>query len=116
MEWLLVGFGGVVGAISRYFVYLFFRQEESPKGTLLVNSLGSFLIGIIVFIGLDSSLALFFGVGVAGSFTTFSSMSVETIRIQEEKGWWPAFTNGFLNLILSAAAFLTAYLITQTLI
>ncbi|WGI17847.1 CrcB family protein [Methanonatronarchaeum sp. AMET-Sl] len=111
MEWLFVGFGGVVGAVARYLVYRFFKQEKSPKGTLLVNSLGSFFLGLVVFIGLSGDIALFFGVGVAGSFTTFSSMSVETVRIGEEGGWWPAFINGFLNLFFSGIALLTAYLI-----
>ena len=111
MEWLFVGFGGFVGAIARYFVYLFFKQEDSPWGTLLVNSLGSFLIGLVIFLSIPHSLYLFFGVGVAGSFTTFSSMSVETVRIKEEQGWWPAFLNAVLNLVFGGIALLSAYLI-----
>ncbi|RZN61708.1 CrcB family protein [Methanonatronarchaeum sp. AMET6-2] len=115
MEWLFVGLGGVVGAVARYLVYMFFKQESSPKGTLLVNSLGSFILGLVVFVGLSDHIALFFGVGVAGSFTTFSSMSVETIRIAEESGWWPAFVNGLLNLVFSGIALLTSYLVALSL-
>jgi CrcB protein len=52
-----------------------------PVGTLAVNILGSFLLGLTVFSGLGGDLSLFFAVGFCGSFTTYSSFSVDTVQL-----------------------------------
>ena len=84
MNILLIGFGGGLGAISRFLVneisfkYLLITY---PFGTLLVNVLGCFLIGL--FLGLsmpekDSSY-YFFIIGFLGSFTTMSAFTHQTL-------------------------------------
>jgi len=79
----LVGAGGAVGAIARYLVGEFVPSERFPFGTLAVNVLGSFALGLLTFVAASTEVMLFVGIGVCGSFTTYSSFSVETVRLWE---------------------------------
>ncbi len=79
----LVGTGGAIGAVLRYAVGQYVSNERFPFATLTVNVLGSFLLGLITFAGAGGDVLLFVGVGVCGSFTTYSSFSVETVRLWE---------------------------------
>ncbi|MFT4945802.1 MAG: CrcB protein [Natronomonas sp.] len=79
----LVGAGGAVGAIFRYLVGEFVPSERLPFGTLAVNVLGSFALGLVTFAAASTAVVLFVGVGLCGSFTTYSSFSVETVRLWE---------------------------------
>jgi CrcB protein len=81
---LLVGAGGVAGAVARYLVGSY--VEDDHLDTLAVNVLGSFLLGAVVAVpsvGALDPLALAVGVGFCGAFTTFSSFAVETVRLAE---------------------------------
>lgn len=75
---LLVGLGGMLGAVSRYLVG---QRLESSRATLVVNVVGSVALGAIVagqFSGEFGEVAvLLFGTGFCGAFTTFSSFAVE---------------------------------------
>jgi len=85
----LVGLGGSVGAMLRYFVSrLFVAFEISsnfPSHTLLVNLAGCFLIGFLssIFPSIDSNqlTRLFLLTGILGGFTTFSAFSIETVEL-----------------------------------
>lgn len=77
----LVGTGGALGAVLRQYVSSRIDGEEYPYGTIAVNVIGTFLLGFVTFLGLGNDFVLFLGTGVAGSFTTFSSFSVETVRL-----------------------------------
>jgi len=79
----LVGIGGAIGAILRYAVGRWIESERLPVATFVVNVLGSFLLGLLVFLGVGDTAGLLFGVGLCGSFTTYSSFSVETVRLWE---------------------------------
>ncbi len=79
----LVGTGGAIGAVLRYGVGQYVSNERFPFATLTVNVLGSFLLGLITFAGAGSDTLLLVGVGICGSFTTYSSFSVETVRLWE---------------------------------
>jgi CrcB protein len=91
MKWLALMAGGGVGASLRYALSIWVDQRlvsSFPWGTLLVNFVGSFLIGVLVTIfeerGLTSpALRLFWITGVLGAFTTFSTFSLETLRLME---------------------------------
>ena len=88
---LLVGFGGFVGSIARFFVSklnLHWHFLSIPMGTLTVNILGSLIIGFIVGISSKSELItpgfrLFLMVGVCGGFTTFSSFTLENFTLMQ---------------------------------
>ena len=85
MKFLYLALGGSIGAILRYLVSLYSIKYFAwglPIGTLLVNMLGSFLIGLVfVFLGREQisfNLRIFLFIGLFGSFTTFSTFMFET--------------------------------------
>lgn len=80
----LVGAGGMIGAILRYLVNQAIDAKEFPFGTLTVNVIGSFILGFITFLGVSETVLLLVGTGLAGSFTTFSSFSVDTVELWED--------------------------------
>jgi len=100
----LVGLGGTVGAVLRFWVSSRFESGSYPTATLVVNVLGSFALGALSFGSVPEQLWLFLGVGVCGSFTTFSSFTVSTVRLWEFDN--PARAVGFaiLNLVGAVAA------------
>lgn len=87
MKLFSVMFGGFIGAITRYSIGESINIEnEFPLVTLLINLLGCFLLGwFLTFISIRKNISpqftLFFGTGFIGSFTTFSTFSVETILL-----------------------------------
>lgn len=86
---LLVGAGGFVGSIARYWIAGMVQRlgdTEFPAGTLAVNVLGSFLIGLVLSLSLErgvlgANARLFLAVGVLGGFTTMSTFSYETLAL-----------------------------------
>ena len=86
---LLIGTGGFVGSILRYLVSQFLQkvfETTFPLGTMAVNILGSFLIGIIYAFSEQSELLtaewrVFLAVGFCGGFTTFSSFAYENFAM-----------------------------------
>jgi len=89
MKWLLIGSGGVIGAIARYVLTGALQRGTGaafPIGTLVVNVLGCFGIGLLLFLSEDRAVLgpearLFVGVGMLGAFTTFSAYSYETFAL-----------------------------------
>jgi len=93
---LLIALGGATGSLARYLIstatYAQFGVSRFPLGTLLVNSLGCLVVGVLA--GLvqkydlfsdDIRLMLF--VGVAGGFTTFSALGLETFELLRHEEW-----------------------------
>lgn len=100
-----VAIGGGLGAIVRYLVSLWLnpRFAQIPLGTLVVNLIGSFLLGFVVTRLDNPSMFLLCGTGFCGGLTTFSTLCVETYRICEEDSRPAA-----LNLTLHTAGGLLA--------
>ena len=108
-NFLLVAFGGSIGASTRYFFYLVSKNLFSPNyifiNTLIINIIGSFLIGYLIFLLENKSfsqdfLKYFFIIGILGSFTTFSAFSLEAIDLLVNKRFSIAFFYIFLSLFL----------------
>ena len=110
---VLVGVGGALGALGRFAVTRYVPAETFPLGTLVVNVLGSFLLGLVTFAGAGEGLLLFVGVGVCGSFTTFSSFSVETVRLFERGRHWRGAGNALGTLVASGLAVGLAWLLVN---
>ena len=104
--------GGAIGALLRYtivnWVVVSFGARDIPFGTLLVNVLGSFLIGIMAYLFLlkinNEFLRIFFIIGFLGSFTTVSSFSLETVELLRQAQYLSAVVNIVATLILCLSA------------
>lgn len=112
LQLFAIAVGGAVGALMRFFVSTgtyFLLGRGFPYGTLVVNVLGSLLMGAL-FVLLSDRLALgpeWRGgllVGLLGAFTTFSTFSLETLVLLEEGRWLGASANVFLSVTLCLAA------------
>jgi len=103
---LLAGAGGV-GAGLRYLVDTAVRRRiggrsEYPWGTLLINLSGSFLLGVIT--GLATRIGhqpwtTVAGTGLLGGYTTFSTASVESVRLLQQRRIGPALLSGLGMLV-----------------
>lgn len=85
-NFLIVGLGGAIGSMLRYGTYLLFPVKDFPLATLTVNIIGSFIIGLVIALGIkDESFLnnwkLFLATGICGGFTTFSAFSAENIAM-----------------------------------
>lgn len=96
MKVLLVFAGGGAGAVARYLTGMATLRALGPGwpyGTFTVNAVGGFLMGLLVgWLALRGGAdqerwRILLGVGVLGGFTTFSSFSLETINLIDDKGW-----------------------------
>lgn len=101
---LLVGVGGAIGAVGRYGVGKLVKMDQFPISTLVVNVIGSFLLGLVLFSQTSETMRLFVGVGVCGAFTTFSTFSVDTVRLVEKGEIRTALLHGGSNILLSVIA------------
>jgi CrcB protein len=102
---LLVAAGAAVGAPVRYLVDRFL-----PWGTLLVNVVGSFLLGVLTAVPADPALAALLGTGFCGALTTYSTFSYETLRLARDGRRRTAFLYVLASVGIGlAAAFLGAY-------
>lgn len=89
MQWLAVAVGGAFGALSRYVVVAYMvpvSANRFPWGTLLVNVIGCFLVGVIYVAALEKSLLspelrLLSMTGFLGAFTTFSAFALEALQL-----------------------------------
>lgn len=109
MTFLSVALGGAIGASARFAVNLLAVRlfgTGFPAGTLGVNVLGSFAMGVLAVVLLDraSPLAPFLLTGVLGGFTTFSAFSLDTLMLWERGQ--PGLA--LVYVILSVAASLLA--------
>lgn len=106
----LVGVGGFFGAVSRFSVSQFINKKFSftfPIATLFINLLGSFLLGLMIGLGIGGSAFLLMGTGFMGAFTTFSTFKLEGIQLHLEKR-----KRDFLiyNVVSYAGGILLAYI------
>lgn len=107
--YLYIGLGGALGSLLRYFLSSrISSQNNFPLGTLIINIMGSFLIGLIAFYAeknnLDSRLVLFLKVGFCGGFTTFSTFAFEIFNLGENNNFGTGIFYAFLSIILSLFA------------
>jgi len=109
----LVGTGGAIGALCRHYLAGAVQRETFPLGTLTVNVVGSFVLGLLTFAGVTGDAALLVGVGACGSFTTFSSFSVETVRLWEDGYVALAVLNAVGNLVFALVGIGLAWGVVQ---
>lgn len=108
MRLVSIAVAGAAGAVSRYLVEGWvtgFTKGDFPYGTLAVNLSGSFLVGFLFTLLTDRvlphpDLRTALTVGFVGAYTTFSTLTFETLRLGQDG----AVALAMLNLVGSAAA------------
>ena len=114
MTLLAVALASAVGAPARYLIDRFVATRNRgvfPWGTLVINVTGAFVLGVLVGMGahhgLSKQAVVVLGTGFCGAYTTFSTFSVETVRLVEERAFAKAVANVAVSLLaglLAAAA------------
>ena len=110
-RFLLICLGGAIGTGCRYLTAIIAGQwfgTEFPYGTLIVNLVGAFIIGLVQQLGLEALVIsddarLFLTTGVMGGLTTYSTFSYETVRLMESGAWSAAW----VNVVVTTAACLS---------
>jgi CrcB protein len=108
INYCAIAIGGALGACLRFglsevMLHLFGRAF--PFGTLLVNILGSFAIGLLYGLILTEQITpnpwrIFIGIGILGAFTTFSTFSMDTVLLLQQGAFVKAALNVFANVVL----------------
>ncbi len=109
MSWqtfLAIGSGGFIGAVLRAYLNGVISHKlphDLPFGTLGVNLIGSFIMGILVAYFMYSTLfslhvKSFLTTGILGALTTYSTFAIETVLLLSGSHFLLALTNMFLNL------------------
>ncbi len=122
-NFFLVGIGGFIGSVARYYVSKLNLQYDIfsiPVGTLSVNVLGSFIIGILTGISAKSELLsaewrLFLMVGLCGGFTTFSSFTNENLMLMHNGQLLTVLIYTCVSVIFGFIAVYLGYTITNLL-
>lgn len=111
---LLVALGGAIGSVARYLVgkaALFLWGANFPWGTLIVNILGCFFMGLLAgllshYAELSQEVRSFLLIGVLGGFTTFSAFSLDLVTLYQRGAWMNAGLYLFASVALSITALL----------
>ncbi|MFC8681921.1 fluoride efflux transporter FluC [Microbacterium ureisolvens] len=106
---LVAALAGGVGAGLRYVLDRLLTPAGGvrfPLGIFVVNVSGSFALGVITGLGaaLAPELSLVLGLGLLGGYTTFSTVSVETVLLAQRRRWRDAALNLFGTLVVAALA------------
>jgi CrcB protein len=123
IEWwsqlALVALGGGIGGALRHIVTVWFEEvagERFPWGTLAVNLSGAFLLGVLLGFGAGQPAAhgaswLLLGIGVVGSYTTVSTLSLQALLMARDDRRGAALVYVATTLVAGVAAVFAGYLL-----
>ena len=119
--WLAVAVGGALGSLARFWLAAAMAMLTGPRfpwGTLLINVVGSFVIGLVAAVTLSPAriamhpdLRIFLMVGVCGGFTTFSAFSLQTLELLQSCAAWPAVGYVLGSVVFCLAAVWCGWLV-----
>jgi len=119
----MVALGGICGALARYVVTdLVSKINENifPYGTLVVNLTGAFLLGLlgtlmVEKLAIDPNWRIMITTGLLGSFTTFSTLEFETLKLWQDGMVSFAVLNAFGSIIAGFVAVWLGFVLAQYL-
>jgi CrcB protein len=114
---LIIFFGGGTGSVTRYLLINYFNKiipSSIPYGALLVNLIGSLIIGIIYYfittkLLLNEQLKVFLTIGFLGGFTTFSTFNLDFFKLIESGNLSLAIIYAAITFIGTIALFYIGY-------
>lgn len=115
LQLVAIACGGAIGALSRFGLHqwiLSLYTGRFPLAIFLANTIGSFCLGLMFVLITEKGLVSdawrpFIMVGLLGAFTTFSTFSLDSLRLMEQGFWLLALSNILANVIVGLlAAFL----------
>ena len=123
MKILLIGMGGFLGAVARYYVSqgsVSLLGSKFPYGTMIVNVVGSFALGVLFVLSFEKfmiseNMRLLIAVGFLGAFTTFSTFSVEALTLLRTGALTSAFMYIMGNFALGLLAAFIGLLVARGL-
>lgn len=112
----MIALGAAVGAPARYLADRAIQSRHDslfPWGTLAVNVLASFVLGVVVAAGtrVDPMIGALIGTGFCGALSTFSTFGYETMRLAQDGSRWYALGNVLLSLTAGIGAATLGWLI-----
>ena len=126
-----VAVGGALGSMARFWLAVFVAKllgpqfpygPQMPWGTILINIVGSFVIGIYgTLTGPGGRLVVSFDarafvmVGICGGFTTFSAFSLQTLDLMRADHWGQAIANVVISVVICLLAVWAGHLLATTL-
>lgn len=123
MTVLLVACGGAIGAPLRYLLDRRVQRSHDtpfPWGTLAVNIVGSFLLGVLTGLALagaePDAVRSFVGIGLCGALTTFSTFGYETVRLLTERARLYALVNVGVSVLAGFGAAGAGILLTVAIL
>jgi CrcB protein len=125
LNYILVGLGSAAGGVARFWASGFIADRFGPSfpwGTLLVNVTGSFLIGLFATLTAPDGRWLvgpsgrnFFMSGLCGGYTTFSSFSLQTVNLAQEREWLYASANIAGSVVMCLVAVWLGHLLAEAI-
>ena len=122
-DFLAISVAAILGANLRYVISRLAAKEFGPVfpyGTLIINIMGSFIVGLFVIwtterVLVDPRWRLLVVVGFCGSFTTFSSYAFESMSLFEQGQWGLMLANVFANNLFCLAGALAGMAVARAL-
>lgn len=124
MTLVFIAAGGAAGAVSRYLVQGWVQSlggERFPWGTFVVNISGSFVLGVVFALAIDRAILapevrIPLMVGFLGSYTTFSTLMLESWRLVEEGDYLFVLGNLLGSVVVGLIAVVAGLVVGRTLL
>jgi CrcB protein len=112
--WFAVAVGGAMGSVARFWLANVMTALTGPRfpwGTLLINVVGSFVIGLVAGatltparVDMPADIRIFLMTGICGGFTTFSAFSLQTLQLIQTGDVVPAMGYAVGSVVLCVIA------------
>ena len=123
LAYLWIAIGGALGSTARYWISGVVAEKyvhAFPWNTLVVNVTGSLVIGVFAAMTepegrwfASPAVRQFFMVGICGGYTTFSSFSLQTLTLLQQREWLYAVGNAVLSVVLCMIAVWLGYMLGE---